>query len=92
MSDQDQRDGGYFVVRDGMAVDVWHHLGFALDETQADRVTSMLAELAAGAGGRSRAENAETALCSNRGPTSRPIDIRMPAVARREDEIDTLTV
>ncbi len=31
---------------------------------------------------------AETALCSNRGPNWRSIDIRTPAVARREDEID----
>ncbi len=39
-----------------------------------------------------RAEDAKTALCSNRGPTFGPIDIRMPAVARRVDEIDMYPV
>ncbi len=39
-----------------------------------------------------RAENAQTALCSNRGPKWRSIDIRMPAVARRVDEIDMYPV
>ncbi len=35
--------------------------------------------------------NVHTALSPNRGPTSRPIENRLPAVARREDEIDILT-
>ncbi len=35
-----------------------------------------------------RAEYTETALSPNRGPKSGSIDIRMPAVARRVDEID----
>ncbi len=39
-----------------------------------------------------RGEDAQTALSPNRGPNRRPIDIRMPAVARRGDEIETLTV
>ncbi len=39
-----------------------------------------------------RGEDAQTALCSNRGPTSEAIDIRMPAVARRVDEIDMYPV
>ncbi len=39
-----------------------------------------------------RAEYAETALCSNRGPTFGPIDIRMPAVARPNIEIDMYPV
>ena len=40
------------------------------------------------AAARSRRKDARTALCSNRGPTYGPIDIRMPAVARTGDEID----
>ncbi len=39
-----------------------------------------------------RAEDAQTALSPNRGPIRRSIDIRMPAVARRVDEIDMYPV
>ncbi len=35
---------------------------------------------------------AEAALSPNRGPTSTPIAIRTPAVARREDEMKILVV
>ncbi len=46
----------------------------------------------ASAAARARGEDAQTALCSNRGPKSEAIDIRMPAVARRVDEIDMYPV
>ena len=39
-----------------------------------------------------RAEDAQTALSPNRGPNPGSIDNRTPAVARREDEIDTSPV
>ncbi len=73
MSDQDQRDGGFFVVRGGMAVDVTDLVEAAMAAARATR------------------EDAGTALSPNRGPTSRSIDIRTPAVARRGDEMDILT-
>ncbi len=74
MSDQEQRDGGFFVVRGGLAVDVTDLVEAAMAAARAAR------------------KGAGTALSPNRGPTSRPVDIRMPAVARRGDEIDTPTV
>ncbi len=80
MSVQEQRDGGFFKVRGGMAIDI------------TDQVNASLTKDAPAPGRVGSRRGRQTALCSNRGPTSRPIDIRMPAVARREDEIDLLTV
>ncbi len=87
MSDQEQRDGGFFVVREGMAINVTIE-----DLMSREAWRRWTHELVAAAVARARAEDAGDALCSNRGPTSRPIDIRTPAVARREDEIDILVV
>ncbi len=88
MSDQEQRKGGFFVVRGGMAVDVteqvnsmldsmWPNGGRGYDPTRLARQRCFALY-----------RKAKTALSPNRGPTFGPVDIRMPAVAREGDEID----
>ncbi len=86
MSDQEQRDGGFFVVRGGLAIDVTDQVEEAMSRAARRRAWTLVLGLVADA--EVAREDAGTALSPNRGPTSRPVDIRMPAVAREGDEID----